>query len=159
MSPKKESENSSSHPHLWGTSTRDPPQEHALSRIPAPPAPFVRCTPLLWKKLLTALYTTLHLPITDPLPPQRISLTHVTSVIRRVKAFQTQIPKHRPFSFTPIYPMVWQPGLCDLCGSPLYLSAYGWKARFRCDACIVAMHLALGFLTPDQWLAHRAEAD
>jgi hypothetical protein len=113
----------------------------------------VRCQPAQWEKAVSALYTTLHIVPPLALLPQRISLTPVLAVIWRVKAFQKQIPPKGPISFTPVCPLTWKPELRDLCGSPLYRSVYGWPNRWRCDACILAMHLALGYLDPAQWLS------
>jgi hypothetical protein len=142
--------------NLWAfdAQARDPPEADESSRLwqAAPAAPFVRCTPEQWKKVVSTLYAALHLTPPSVIPPQHLSLTEVVAVIWRAKAFLKQIPPQGAISFTPICPIVWKPGLCDLCGSPLYVSSYGWPNRWRCDACILAMHLALGFLAPEQWL-------
>lgn len=143
-------------PNLWSEAVqgRSPPEPDTTSvfRQAAPASPFVRCTPEQWKKVVSTLYAALHLIPPLIIPPQHHSLTEVVAVIWRMKTFLKQIPPKGAISFTPVCSLVWMPGLCDLCGSPLYRSAYGWPNRWRCDACILAMHLALGFLEPEQWL-------
>ena len=145
--------------HLWSEGApapdiqvRDTPDEVSTRWLDAPASPFVRCTKPQWVRVVSALYAALHLTPPSVIPPQHLSLTEVVAVIWRAKAFRKQIPPKGPISFTPVCPLVWKPGLCDLCGSPLYRSEYGWPNRWRCDACILAMNLALGFLEPDQWL-------
>jgi len=141
---------------LWSVDAqaRDPPEpDEASTRNPvAPASPFFRCTPEQWTKVVSTLYAALHLTPPSVIPPQHLSLTEVVAVIWRAKAFLKQIPPYGAISFTPVCPLVWKPGLCDLCGGLLYRSEYGWPNRWHCDACILAMHLALGFLEPDQWL-------
>jgi hypothetical protein len=136
---------------VCGVQARDPP-DGSSTLGHAPLSPFVRCTPEQWKKVVSTLYAALHLTLPSALPPQQVSLMQVIAVIWRAKAFRKQIPPKGAFSFTPVCPLVWKPGLCDLCGSPLYPSSYGWPNRWRCDACILAMQLTLGFLAPDHWL-------
>jgi len=131
---------------------RSPPDESSMRRPAAPASPFVRCTLEQWKKVVSILYAVLELPLPPVIPPQHLSLSEVVAVIWRAKAFRKQIPSHGAISFTPVCPLVWRTDLCDLCGNPLYRSQYGWPNRWHCDACILAMNLALGFFEPDQWL-------
>lgn len=145
--------------HFWSEEApapdiqaRAPPDEVSTLQRFAPASPFVRCTKLQWKNFVLALYAALHLTPPSVIPPQLISLTEVVAVIWRMNTFRKQLPAKGPIFFSPVCLLVWKPGLCDLCGVPLYRSAYGWPNRWRCDACILAMKLALGFLEPDPWL-------
>lgn len=144
---------------LWSQEApaRDPPAPDLSSVLQpvAPASPVARCTAEQWNKAVSALYAVLHLTHPVSMVPQRRSLTEVVAVIRRANVFLTQLPPKGAISFTPVCPLVWMPGLCDLCGDPLYRSAYDWPNRWRCHACITAMDLVLGFVVPEQWLTGR----
>lgn len=146
-------------PSLWSLLEEDQAYTQALQassqHIRSPPGPELDPTATPFT-LLQALLATLphdasllqtlmaHMKGYDQ--SQLVSALH--EVLWRVRALHAQVKPQGAILFVPFFPDVPDAaGVCLLCGDPLSASC-----RWRCEQCVVAAKLVLGFISLEEWV-------